>query len=393
MMTFQHPYEHSPSQSWRSFPDEYDRPPALPQVPLIPRQPAAFDDHYYSDSDYLYHSQHRQQHTSHSLYPAPPHFEPLHMASGVAHPQPQGWAPETFHAVPQGFSPYEGFPAGSSFPPPRLEPPSLQPRHPSAMAGPLDPGGGVFYRSPEHPRLRTAQACEKCRVRKAKCSGDHPSCKRCMARGLACEYAKEGRTRGPNKTKKQNNSDGPATIAGPSKDAAASRSASKPPTPSTPPMNVVNHLHKEVNKRMSLPTLPRPHRLSLSMGEHRAERPRPPDLRLESHSMLYRLEGDGSSRQVQDVSPRGIHDESRRRVQHDTPRRLHAHSLSAGAVSPGLTPRFPPPGSSGRNLDGLASHDVAPISRRSREGSYDGSSCSSEGIGMYASQDGSGTSS
>ncbi|TRM58471.1 hypothetical protein BD626DRAFT_182961 [Schizophyllum amplum] len=144
---------------------------------------------------------------------------------------------------------------------------------------------------------------------------------------------------------------------------------------------------------MSLPTLPRPHRLSLSMGEHRAERPRPPDLRLESHSMLYRLEGDGSSRQVQDVSPRGLHDESRRRLQHDTPRRLHAHSLSAGAVSPGLTPRFPPPGSSGRNLDGLASHDVAPISRRSREGSYDGSSCSSEGIGMYASQDGSGTSS
>ena len=34
-----------------------------------------------------------------------------------------------------------------------------------------------------------------------KCSGEHPSCKRCINRGLACEYAKEGRVRGPNKPK------------------------------------------------------------------------------------------------------------------------------------------------------------------------------------------------
>ncbi|GAW03393.1 fungal specific transcription [Lentinula edodes] len=43
------------------------------------------------------------------------------------------------------------------------------------LAGSLDPSTGVFYRMPEHPRLRTAQACEKCRTRKAKCSGEHPS--------------------------------------------------------------------------------------------------------------------------------------------------------------------------------------------------------------------------
>ncbi|KAJ3974843.1 hypothetical protein EV361DRAFT_946675 [Lentinula raphanica] len=69
------------------------------------------------------------------------------------------------------------------------------------LAGSLDPSTGVFYRTPEHPRLRTAQACEKCRTRKAKCSGEHPSCKRCLNRGLVCEYAKEGRVRGPNKPK------------------------------------------------------------------------------------------------------------------------------------------------------------------------------------------------
>ncbi|KAF5391187.1 hypothetical protein D9757_003122 [Collybiopsis confluens] len=71
----------------------------------------------------------------------------------------------------------------------------------NTLAGSLDPATGVFYRTPEHPRLRTAQACEKCRTRKAKCSGEHPSCKRCLTRGLSCEYAKEGRVRGPNKSK------------------------------------------------------------------------------------------------------------------------------------------------------------------------------------------------
>ena len=41
--------------------------------------------------------------------------------------------------------------------------------HPAwSVSGSLDPVTGVFQRMPEHPRLRTAQACEKCRARKAK---------------------------------------------------------------------------------------------------------------------------------------------------------------------------------------------------------------------------------
>src|SRR5262249_37472473 len=33
------------------------------------------------------------------------------------------------------------------------------------------------------------------------CSGEHPTCNRCLTRGLICEYSKEGRLRGPNRPK------------------------------------------------------------------------------------------------------------------------------------------------------------------------------------------------
>ncbi|KAL1717766.1 hypothetical protein EV715DRAFT_202405 [Schizophyllum commune] len=531
--------DHHPSLDHHPHPLDH-RPLVLPQVPHIPRQPAGFaDDHhsqhdhnpqlrgdFYYDGEYAYQPQ--QRHTQHSLFAAPAHFDALHMG----HAQPQGWAPgpeqsfraseqglrasnlrasehfrasdqftrpseQTFrseqsfrpseHPFPSAFAPFDGFPAGSSHPPPRLEPPSLHPTS-RTLGGPLDgPGGGIFYRSPEHPRLRTAQACEKCRVRKAKCSGDHPSCKRCQARGLACEYAKEGRTRGPNKTKKQQAAEAAAGRNGQARDASSSSSAgdadarnfitgdarnsltadarnpaagadtgrkedfrdggkgtaangapkleshadmsrahlsrptsslSKPPTPP----DMVSHLQKEVNKRMSLPTLPRPHRLSMSMGEHRGgSRPRPPDLRLETQSLLYRLESDGQRHdngaghpnsaveglgRYHDHHLNGMQrhnrpDHTNGRYHEDHTPRRHGHSLSADAASPGLTPRYPSLGQGGvsaqmgssangvqSSANGVQSSannmaQTTMSARQSREGSYDGSSCSSEA--MYAS--------
>jgi hypothetical protein len=70
-------------------------------------------------------------------------------------------------------------PATSSPPPPPVPvptPPTLTNpgvtgppmHHMLSLAGSLDTQTGIFYRTPEHPRLRTAQACEKCRTRKAK---------------------------------------------------------------------------------------------------------------------------------------------------------------------------------------------------------------------------------
>lgn len=69
---------------------------------------------------------------------------------------------------------------------------SLQDAHSAAsrpawsVSGSLDPVTGIFQHMPEHPRVRTAQACEKCRARKAKvrlpsppslaCPHMHPYC-------------------------------------------------------------------------------------------------------------------------------------------------------------------------------------------------------------------------
>ncbi|KAI0360271.1 hypothetical protein OH77DRAFT_1393123 [Trametes cingulata] len=53
-------------------------------------------------------------------------------------------------------------------------------------------GACIFLRSPTPLKnRRTQKACNKCRQRKAKCSGTHPTCSRCLARGYICEYAEE----------------------------------------------------------------------------------------------------------------------------------------------------------------------------------------------------------
>lgn len=119
-------------------------------------------------------------HAHHNLYRAPPQLHELKPAV-FHHGSPQSWPPyeqgsptNMASGIPHS---YDSFPSASPFPPPRLSPPpatalatgSYPPagRH-GPLAGALDPTTGIFYRPPDHPRLRTAQACEKCRTRKAK---------------------------------------------------------------------------------------------------------------------------------------------------------------------------------------------------------------------------------
>ncbi|CAE6451183.1 unnamed protein product [Rhizoctonia solani] len=76
-------------------------------------------------------------------------------------------------------------------------------------------GASFFLRSPTpSKRQRTNQACEKCRERKAKCNGARPTCQRCAARGHICEYAKERRMRGPNKTGRRGSIEDPTDSPG-----------------------------------------------------------------------------------------------------------------------------------------------------------------------------------
>ncbi|KAH8091375.1 hypothetical protein BXZ70DRAFT_1011188 [Cristinia sonorae] len=60
-----------------------------------------------------------------------------------------------------------------------------------SMSGSLDPVTGVFQQTPEHRRMRTRQACEPCRHRKAKCTGE-ATCARCAKLNLPCVY-KDGK--------------------------------------------------------------------------------------------------------------------------------------------------------------------------------------------------------
>lgn len=183
-----------------------------------------------SDDTYLHPSYHPEEQSSHSYanvaqhQASQSHVQPsdsnqYHMGSsgpGQLYNQEMAWGstaqppfeshsagiPHHGRDVHQSSSEYSTYPHATQFPPSQTGPPhNITGGGPSQFnsAGPTDPNTGMFfYPSTEGPRLRTAQACQKCRARKAKCSGDHPSCERCLMRGLVCEYSTEGRARGYN---------------------------------------------------------------------------------------------------------------------------------------------------------------------------------------------------
>ncbi|KAI0075705.1 hypothetical protein K474DRAFT_1366548 [Panus rudis PR-1116 ss-1] len=171
-------------------------------------QPTPFTDPFNQDAGSSYAAEQTNfRHPSpRTVYetPAPPNWgEPTmdERADGVAHQSSfhsnfqNTYAPRTTvythsaWSVPEQLAPAAP-PASSSTP------------QPWSMSGSFDPSTGIYQHAPEHPRIRTAQACEKCRVRKAKCSGEKTGCERCRKRGLICEYG-ERRMRGPNKVKRR----------------------------------------------------------------------------------------------------------------------------------------------------------------------------------------------
>jgi hypothetical protein len=124
------------------------------------------------------HHHHQVYHSSQSFTNLPPHHQWPR--------DPQAWSPQ-YHPIPiplkqpDGHPYYPPFPNPSPFPQSRVLPSALhQPKRTSPAVGltspgnrlafteTVDPNTGLFLRTPEHPRLRTAQACQKCRLRKAK---------------------------------------------------------------------------------------------------------------------------------------------------------------------------------------------------------------------------------
>ncbi|KZT24339.1 hypothetical protein NEOLEDRAFT_1179332 [Neolentinus lepideus HHB14362 ss-1] len=157
-------------------------------------------------------------------------------------------------------------------------PPAGIPHEQWAMAGSLDPNNNMFYRSAEHPRLRTAQACEKCRARKAKCSGEHPTCARCVSRGLICEYASERRMRGPNKRKNKPPLPPLSTSSGSPTSSPSSRRSSVVSLPDVKPE--IDVIPAVVRRQNSPPPPSRP----ASSGGQRKLKARPPPLNLGAES-------------------------------------------------------------------------------------------------------------
>ena len=132
------------------------------------------------------------------------------------------------------------------------------------------------------PYAKTFAYCSSYR----QCSGEHPSCKRCVTRGLICEYAKEGRVRGPNKPKSKSSMPAQPEEARP---ASRGRTLSTNSSAESDHRDAVPAAMNATREQQGIPRYSQ-HRHSLSLGEHRRSRPRPPNLQLETSSNHVRLE-------------------------------------------------------------------------------------------------------
>ena len=119
-----------------------------------------------------------------SPQPMPPRgvVPPVFCHTYPLHPQPVYPLTTSHHPAPTHPSPEHLQPTVSQGPPTFPEqhevrvPRNLGQPSRSSWGGPgsLDLATGVYSRASDHPRIRTAQACEKCRLRKAKVSISFP---------------------------------------------------------------------------------------------------------------------------------------------------------------------------------------------------------------------------
>jgi hypothetical protein len=119
-----------------------------------------------------------------SPQPMPPRgvVPPVFCHTYPLHPQPVYPLTATHHPAPTHPSPEQPQPTMTQGPPTFPEQHEVRvptnhgqpPRSLWGGAGYLNPVTGDYSRASDHPRIRTAQACEKCRTRKAKVSISFP---------------------------------------------------------------------------------------------------------------------------------------------------------------------------------------------------------------------------
>src|SRR5437764_1289462 len=81
-----------------------------------------------------------------------------------------------------------------------MDPPTFtSPVHVSSLINNTDSGPSASDAETPPPikRKRLTQACDACRKKKVKCSGEKPSCNNCTRLGLHCTYLPSTRKRGP----------------------------------------------------------------------------------------------------------------------------------------------------------------------------------------------------
>lgn len=193
---YQSEYDMQDPSSYHAPFDQYDQslqaqPHAGPSHTVYRFPPARYDEDYASTSALYAQSGPSalplfQPHAVRPIQPLPARYTPPRPLDDFN--APYGSLHQHAHSWPQASFP-ELFPGSFSFPPP--EPAPLPPYQPAmgvrpvatapglmafdagidglgALAGSLDLSTGTFYNTQEHPRMRTAQACDACRTRKAK---------------------------------------------------------------------------------------------------------------------------------------------------------------------------------------------------------------------------------
>lgn len=194
------------------------------QLPAPQRRPAHFDVAAAQQQQQL-HLQHQQAAAAAAAaqtypfprrpsLPVPPDmFDPSTGAPFQQHPQFDAY-PQHFQqrgsislsARSSGSSPYNSASPMPTTPTGMEQPmvnPWLLPFALNAMGAMPLPNPQFWFGKAPPGRQRTNQACEKCRDRKTKCTGERPSCNRCSQRGYICEYASEHRVRGPAKNRRR----------------------------------------------------------------------------------------------------------------------------------------------------------------------------------------------